>query len=87
MDVKIGNGAWTPQPAGKKPPKQQRADAPKSFAALLRPETASAKTPAPREGKDFSGQTPEEVFAQALADHNNPDLDSLDDYLEWLIHH
>lgn len=87
MDVKIGNGAWTPQPAGKTPQKQQRIGAATSFAALLRPEAASVKTPAPREGKDFSGQTPDEVFARALADRANPDLDSLDDYLEWLIHH
>ena len=87
MDVKIGNGAWTPQPAGKTPQKQQSTGAPTSFAALLRPETAPVKTPASREGKDFSGQTPDEVFAQALADRANPDLDSLDDYLEWLIHH
>ena len=87
MDVKIGNGAWTPQPAGKKPTKQQKNGAAALFAALLRPETALAKTPTPREGKNFSGQTPDEVFARALADRANPDLDSLDDYLEWLIHH
>ncbi|MBO4915524.1 MAG: hypothetical protein J5449_09995, partial [Oscillospiraceae bacterium] len=66
--------------------KQQRTGAPTSFAALLRPET-SAKTAPVRGGKDFSGQTPEEVFARALADRSNPDLDSLDDYMEWLIHH
>jgi len=86
MDVKIGKGAWMAQPAGKTPQKQQKTGATTSFAALLRPET-SAKAAQARDEKDFSGQTPDEVFTRALADRSDPDLDSLDDYMEWLIRH
>lgn len=84
MDVKINPGAWTPNGAGKIP-QQKKSGAAAPFSALLRAtETAAQSAPA-REKTDFSGQTPEEVFARALADRANPDLDSLDDYMEWLI--
>ena len=85
MDVKRIDGARAPEPPGRTP-QQQRAAAEAPFSAVLRTEAAAAKAaPAAREGKDRSGLTAEEVFARALADRSDPDLDSLDDYLEQLI--
>ncbi len=78
MDVRIHSGARMPDPAGKAP--QQKKTAPAApFSELLR-----AAAPAKKDG-DFSAETAEEVFARALADRSDPDLNRLDEYMEWLI--
>lgn len=85
MEVKISGGAFTPKPAGKgaKPQKPGGVAAP--FTDLLRAAKTAAESALGPDGEDFSAQTPEEVFARALANRENPDLDKLDEYMEWLI--
>ncbi len=85
MDVKISNGAWAPKPTGQAP--QKKTDAAMPFSTFLHAEATAAKSGPVRNEQDFSGQTVEEVFARALADRTAPDLDSLDDYMDWLIQH
>lgn len=83
MDVKINSGAWTPNPSGKT--QQQRKDVAETpFSALLHATGSAGKDDLMRGETDFSGKTAAAVFAQAL-DRSNPDLDSLDDYMDWLL--
>ncbi len=82
MDVRISSGAFAPKPAmdaarGEKPV------AATPFSALLRAaETENAPVSG---GESLAAQTSDEVFARALADRNNPDLNALDEYMERLI--
>lgn len=82
MDVRIGSGAFAPKPA-MDAARGEKSVAATSFSALLRAaETGNAPAPG---GEDVSAQTSEEVFASALADRDNPNLNALDEYMEWLI--
>lgn len=83
MDVKFDPGAFAPEPARKAAPHQKPGAAP--FTELLRSASAAPESADAPDGRDFSAQTPEEVFADALSNRADPDLDKLDAYLEWMI--
>ncbi len=83
MDVKFDPGARPPEPAHRAAPPQKPAAAP--FAELLHVSPTAQESAAAPDGENFSAQTPEEVFAHALSNRADPDLDRLDAYLEWMI--
>ena len=84
MDVKINAGSWVPKPISSAQ-QRKKSGVETPFSVLLHSTDAAAQVSSAREAADFSGRTAAEVFEQALADRSHPDLDSLDDYMEWLI--